>query len=188
VSGTSNLVIHSVHFYEEHSDLISRLRGVVSSGLKIGNSVLIVATPEHRQYLVKALTELDVDVPAHAREGRFVMCDAGETLSAFMVQGRPNRKLFDASIGKLLLEAKAAARSQGKSLTVFGEMVAVLWEEGNKEGALELESLWNEVLADSAFHLHCAYPRWNFTAQDEKDIARICGTHSHVLGRDPAAA
>jgi len=36
-------------------------------------------------------------------------------------------------------------------LPFFGEMVAILWSEGNKVGALELERLWNDVLKDHAF-------------------------------------
>jgi hypothetical protein len=61
-------------------------------------------------------------------------------------------------------------------------MVAVLWEQGNKQGALELEALWNEALNSSAFHLHCAYPSWNFRdIADEAAIAEVCNIHSHVL-------
>ena len=174
--------VHSVHFYDEHSALIERLRGVVASGLQIGNSILIVATASHRQQLVKELEKLGVDVRTHAREGRFSMYDAKETLDSFMVDGLPDRDLFMASVGNLLTEAKKAARSKEQGLTVFGEMVAVLWEAGNKAGALQLEALWNDVMNDRAFHLHCAYPRWSFTNdQDQLGMADICHAHSHVL-------
>jgi hypothetical protein len=36
-------------------------------------------------------------------------------------------------------DAKKSARSKDQGLTVFGEMVAVLWEQGNQPGALALE-------------------------------------------------
>lgn len=175
-------VVHSVQFYDEHSALINRVCGIVASGLQIGNSILIVATASHRQQLVQELERLSVDVRAHAREGRFAMFDAKETLNGFMVNGMPDRGLFLSTVGDLLADAKKAARSKDQGLTVFGEMVAVLWEAGNKDGALQLEALWNDVMNDRAFHLHCAYPRWSFTNDgDETGLAAICHTHSHVL-------
>lgn len=178
----SSAVVHSVHIYDEHSSMIKRLCGIVVSGLQIGNSVLIVATQEHREQLLKELSEAGVDVRQHAREGRFTMVDAKEILDAFMVEGRPDACLFSESIGSLLEDARKNARSKDAGLTVFGEMVAVLWDEGNKEAALELERLWNDALSSRAFHLHCAYPRRSFV--NEKDglgLAEVCQAHSHVL-------
>lgn len=170
--------VHSVHIYEEDSALISRLCGIVSSSLRLGDSVLIVATAEHRQQLVSELRATGIELRDHAREGRFSMMDAKETLSTFMLNGRPNAKLFEVSIGRILEEARKTSRSRHRGLTVFGEMVAVLWDEGNKQGALELETLWNDALNNRAFHLHCAYPRSGFVNGDE---ATVCRSHSHVI-------
>lgn len=174
--------VHSVHIYDEHSALINRLCGIVSSGLRAGGSVLIVAIASHRDQLVKELTVAGVDVRKHARGGRFSMYDAKETLATFMLNGRPDRDLFMKSVGDLLLDARKKAHSKESSLTVFGEMVSVLWDDGKKEAALELEALWNDALNDRAFHLHCAYPRWGFINDgDESGLAAVCHAHSHVL-------
>jgi KaiC/GvpD/RAD55 family RecA-like ATPase len=174
--------IHSVHIYDEHSALISRLCGIVASGLQLGNSVLIVATLAHRDQLVKELNDSGVNVRDCAREGRFVMYDAKQTLASFMLNGRPNRDLFMSTVGKLLDESKKAARGNERGLTVFGEMVAVLWDLDEKEAALELETLWNDALNDRVFQLHCAYPRWSFVNDaDDNGLAAVCHTHSHVF-------
>lgn len=178
--------VHSVHFYETHDALIDRLCGVVCSGLLIGNSVLIVCTQEHRVQLIKALERLEVDVRDYARRGRFSIFEAGEMLAMFMVDGLPDPKLFMKSVGKLLTDAKKASRSRDKALTVFGEMVAVLWEQNNRAGALALENLWNNVMQESVFHLHCAYPGWLFNGRDEAALQDICAAHSHILGLAPA--
>jgi hypothetical protein len=178
--------VHSVHFYDNHDSLIDRLCGVVCSGLLIGNSVLMVSTEEHRVALVKSLERLGVDIRGYARKGCFAMCDATDTLSMFMINGLPDADLFAASIGPLLNNAKKAARSKDHGLTVFGEMVAVLWESGNKAGALALEKLWNDAMHDQVFHLHCAYPGWLFS-EDPQDQLQICELHSHTLGLAPTA-
>ncbi len=179
--------VHSVHFYDSHNSLIDRLCGIVSSGLVIGNSVLIVCTEEHRKQLVGELERLEIDVRDYARRGRFSMCDASEMLAMFMVDGLPEADRFLSSVGRLLLDAKKAARSKDQGLTVFGEMVAVLWEKGNKSGALALEELWNRTMEENAFHLHCAYPNWLFGG-NSTEMQHICQVHSHVLETGAPAA
>jgi len=180
-------VVHSVHFYETHDALIDRLSGIVYSGLLIGNSVLLVCSEQHREQLMQSLERLEVNVRDHARQGRFCIYDASEMLAMFMVDGQPDDHLFRASVGKALADAKKAARSKDSGLTVFGEMVAVLWEDGNKDGALALEKLWNRLMQDRAFHLHCAYPNWLFD-ENEADLQDICRVHTHVMGSASAAA
>jgi hypothetical protein len=173
--------VHSVHFYDTNQALIERLCGIVASGFKLGNAVLIVATQDHREQLMDALEQSGIAVEAHIREERFVICDAKEMLSRFMVGRLPDTGLFLASMGKLLADAKKSARGKEQGLVVFGEMVAVLWDEGNKAGALAVERLWNDILNETAFHLHCAYPRALF-AEDEAGMTNICDSHSHVVG------
>jgi hypothetical protein len=175
-------VIHSVHFYESPIALVQLLCGISSSGLRSGNSVLIVATAAHRLQLVKELKESGVDVRSMARERRFVMFDANEMISTFMVDGMPDADLFHHYVGEIVTEAKKRALTKHQGLTVFGEMVGVLWDQGQREAALQLEGLWNDALNDRAFHLHCAYPRSAF-AGDGRDpaIDSICFSHSHVL-------
>src|SRR5215469_12699251 len=99
--------VHSVHIYDEHLSLIKRLCGILSSGLKAGNAVVLLATAAHRDQLAAELMAADVDVRQHAREGRFRMYDAENLLAEFMTNGKPDRDLFSLSVGKLLSDAKA---------------------------------------------------------------------------------
>ena len=61
-------------------------------------------------------------------------------------------------IGALL--DRAAARAAASA--VFGEMVALLANDGNHVGAVELEGLWNKLQQQRAFALYCAYPMDQF--------------------------
>jgi hypothetical protein len=175
---SSSAAIHSVHIYEDSAALISRLGAIVSSSLRSGDSVLIIATAEHRDLLVTDLRKCGIDIREHARERRYTMLDAGETLATFMRQGMPDAKLFAGSVGDILDDVRGSAVKRGKKLTAFGEMVAVLWEQGQKDAALQLEALWNDALHDHAFHLHCAYPH---SIVDAHDVAAISGAHSHFV-------
>ena len=176
-------IVHSVHFYDQDDALVARLRSIMSSAIETGNSVLIVATADHRRQLTAALERRHGNLGSLKIDGRLNFLDADETLALFMVNGRPERELFLVSVGELVKAAKLTAWNGHRGLTVFGEMVAVLWERGNSAGALELEALWNELLSDRAFHLHCAYPRSLFADGNSRGlIGAICDGHSHVIG------
>jgi hypothetical protein len=177
--------VHSVHFYDADEALIQRLQSVVLSSVEAGNSVLIVATDEHRRQLTAAMRKRGYDVPRLESDATLAFFNAHETLAFFMVDGAPNRERFLNSVGDLIASAKQAARNNTRGLTVFGEMVAVLWAQGNKTGALQLEALWNDLLNDRAFHLHCAYPRSLFAnAEEASGMESICESHSHIVGYD----
>jgi hypothetical protein len=186
MSGRSNSGfprVHSVHFYDHDDALILRLRSIVTSAIDAGNSILIVATEDHRRQLTAVLEEWGGDLSELIQDGRLNLYDAREMLAKFMVKGRPDRKRFLASVGTLVCTIKETAWNAHRGLTVFGEMVALLWDEDNTQGALELEALWNGLLNDRAFHLHCAYSRKTLERNpDAMLIKAICEEHSHVIG------
>jgi hypothetical protein len=175
-------VVHSVHFYEHDDALIQRLGSVVASALAEGGTALLIMTPEHRDQLCRFLTKRAIDTYSFERSGRLHILDAQETLNAFMLEGLPSPQLYHAVVGQLARELVA----DSTSLTAFGEMVALLWKQGNKEGALELEALWNQLLSESSFHLHCAYAKSLFRNDEKRDIQSICDHHSLHVGFETA--
>lgn len=146
----------------------------------MGDAVLIVATAAHRDELVQNLKDTGINVRDCVREGRYVMLDAREALSTFMRRGMPDRHRFFTGMGSTIDAVRRRALKGEQGLTVFGEMVAILWNSGKKEAALQLELLWNEAIHERGFHLHCAYPRNIFATQD--DLYAVHATHTHVVG------
>ena len=178
-------IVHSVHFYESEEALIQRLGSIVLSGMDAGVSALLVMTEAHKRAFQKFLSRRNVDLHRAERDGLLCVLDAETTLKRFMVNGFPDENLFRASVGSLVRDAQT--HSQRSGLTVFGEMVAILWEQGNKEGAIQLERLWNELLQDNAFHLHCAYPKALFKSRKDRcEITEICEHHSLSVGHAAA--
>ncbi len=171
--------VHSVHIYENDDSLIARLCAIIATSLRLGDSALIVATAEHRAQLVTALRQVGIDVRACARDGHYTMLDAQQLLSTFMREGMPDGDLFRQTIGAVLLDARRRAEGRNQGLIVFGEMVALLWADGNKAAAMKLEELWNEAMHNVTFHLHCAYPREGFSGSC--DIDSVHGLHTHVV-------
>ena len=173
--------VHSVHVYEDDFSLISRLCAIFAAGLRVGDAVVVIATHPHREKLVRCLRSHGIDVPSYARPGRFRMFDAVELLSLFMEHGSSDRENFLSAMDMILRDAQNASCSKDRGLIVFGEMVSLLWDGGDREGAIELEMLWNDLLNERAFHLHCAYPRDGLINSEEGELDAVYGRHSHVL-------
>lgn len=168
---------HAVSFYDEDSELTEVVGRFVADGLADGESVVVIATAQHRESLDEFLAERGID-PARARaDGCYAILDAGQTLDVFMFDGIPHADTFHAFMGGVLDRARAA----GTAVRAFGEMVAVLWERGDVAGAITLESLWNDLAEQQQFSLRCAYPTFAMDPADLGDVGRICAMHSAVL-------
>ena len=169
---------HVVNFYDDDDDVIAEVANYVAQGLRQGEAAVIVATRAHRNALDAGLFRHGID-SSRARESEQYHClDAADTLSTFMVNGEPERGRFTSVIGGLIARAAKGERH----VRVFGEMVALLWETGNVSGAIELESLWNELAQDHQFSLYCAYPLSSLLEDGDLVAAsRVCAHHSGVV-------
>ncbi|MEO7158600.1 MAG: MEDS domain-containing protein [Vicinamibacterales bacterium] len=166
---------HVVHFYDRVSELAEGVGRYISDAFISDATVLIVATPAHRAAFNEWLAEKAVDVESALAEGRYVTLDAHALMNRFMVDGRPDPSKFHAALTPYL----DAAPSQ---VCAFGEMVSLLWEQGNVLGALELEDLWNDLGQSRPFTLYCAYRAASFANCDDLDAAGlVCASHSAVI-------
>ena len=171
---------HVVQFYEKAEFLLDSTSRFLGTGLETGDSGVVIATEPHRQALEARLCSNGLDLTGARKEGRYVPLDASETLSKFMVAGRPDRKSFVQVVGSVISEASTKGRSS--RVRAFGEMVALLWAEGNWDAAIALEQLWNDLRQTHPFSLFCAYPMEGFHAEAHgKPFVDICAQHSSVI-------
>jgi anti-sigma regulatory factor (Ser/Thr protein kinase) len=161
---------HVVHVYTDDAHLVTELASFITQGLSQDESVVIVATEQHRAALAMVL---DSQFGAE----NLVVVDAADLLTTFMIDGDPDPGLFETVIGGIV---DAAARG-GRAVRVFGEMVAVLWEQGNVTGALALEGLWNDLAATRRFFLMCAYPSSSFDGGSLHAMNSVCQLHSKLV-------
>jgi len=171
---------HVVRFYEDEAFLTAAVGDFLAEGLAAGEPLVVIATPGHREAFTLRLRAQGHDVPRACREGRSAFLDARETLDTFMAGSLPDPERFRTGIGAVL-QRVAARRGRGP-VRAYGEMVDLLWKDGNTEGAVRLEELWNELAGFHDFSLLCAYAMGNFVhAADAEGFQRICGAHTHVL-------
>jgi len=173
---------HSVRFYPDDGLLIDDLARLVGTALISGDAAIVLATRAHREALDYQLQDRHLDIARVIAEGRFVALDAEESLSRFMSNGLPDFDCFKQLIGGVITDVRIALKSQQRRVVIFGEMVALLWLQGNQEAALCLEELWNILAGEYSFSLRCAYPMNGFHKHEHTEgFARICAEHSSVL-------
>lgn len=171
---------HLVGIYEDARQLVDGVVDLVAPGLAAGESAVVVATELHTRGVVSQLRELGTDVDAALREERLLLVDAAELLATFRTADGPDRQHFRGQVGALL-ERSTATAATGR-VRVFGEMVRLLWEEGDVAGALVLEDLWNELLWGRGATLLCGYPADAFAHERSTDAFQaVCDRHSEVV-------
>jgi KaiC/GvpD/RAD55 family RecA-like ATPase len=172
-----NRTEHFVQFYESNDFIVNSVAEYVSHGLKTGETCVVIATNEHLDAIERRVESFGVDlINAREREA-YIALDAESTLAKFMAGDHPDAKLFSKVIGSLIRETTKRA-----PVRAFGEMVALLVQDGKANAAVELEKLWNGLRQKHPFSLFCAYPMQAFaTGEAAKFMGHVCDGHSRVI-------
>ncbi len=169
---------HFVQFYETDSFLLNSLTDFVGAGLRAGNAVIVIGTKARRQSLEESLRESGLDLRDCRASGQYIALDAQKTLARFMIGGFPDRARFAEVVGGLI----ERAANGGRDVRIFGEMVALLWEAGNYEGAIRMEEMWNDLQRTHSFSLFCVYPmNQSNGAARVKPFTDVCATHTRII-------
>lgn len=168
---------HSVQIYVDSQSFLDALEGFASGGLRRGENVVVVATERHRLALERKLARRGYDLDKARLEDRYIGLDAAASLGQIVDNGRLDRAKFDAWTAALMHRAGR----NGRRVRAFGEMVALLWEQGHHATTIELEAAWNELCERENFCVFCAYPRSGFTDAHVDSLHTICAHHARVI-------
>jgi MEDS: MEthanogen/methylotroph, DcmR Sensory domain len=166
---------HLVQFFggDEHR-LVRNVAVYLGALLRDGGGALIIAARARREAIV---TEIADRLGAVPPPDRLVLLDPRATLDLFMVDERPDAALFDAIVGSVARELHA----RFGAVRAYGEMVGVLWTQGNSKAAAALEELWNDLRRSVDFGLYCGYPIDVLGDEFQIGSARgILDAHTHV--------
>jgi MEDS: MEthanogen/methylotroph, DcmR Sensory domain len=169
------------HIAQLHTskDFLARAVGeFVVAGLREGEAILLVATPGHREAILRRVEGSGFRVPDLSRRGQLTVLNAVETLAELLVDGVPDRTRFQAVIG----QAVDAGLSRGyPRLRAFGEMVELL-RHPSVSAALKLEELWNELVSARRIALLCGYSIDAFDPHVYHGLLqRVSDAHSHLV-------
>jgi hypothetical protein len=169
---------HFVHVYKDEAFLFEAVAEYAGTGLRRGEGVVIVATPSHRAAIVQQLEANGLTAADTLERGQFLLLDADKTLARFTPGGMPEWQSFRALIGGVI----AKLRLEYPKVRVYGEMVDLLWQRGEREAAIRLEEFWNDLAGLQTFSLLCAYCMDNLDqAAYSGPLDCICRIHSHLI-------
>ncbi len=156
----------------------------LAEGLDARQPGLVIATPSHTSTIVEQLAERGLDVNELRRTGELQFFDAQKMLDSFMVDGSADHARFKKTVGDLI-EALCAGR-QPCPVRAYGELVDLLWQDGNAGAAIKLEVLWNQLAEAYDFSLLCGYAFGHFYKETrDPRYQEVRSQHSHVLETAP---
>jgi hypothetical protein len=168
---------HCVQIYENDQVFLKALEGFVCAGLRQAEACVLILTEPHRQLLSDRLIGAGVDLQAAIASDQFIALDAHAALATFMQDGWPDEEKFHTFVSTLLRRV----RPRYEKVRAFGEMVALMWANGDCGATIRLEHLWSRLCKSEEFSLFCAYPRAGFTQNAEKSMMDIHLAHSVVF-------
>lgn len=178
--GSSGRSLHAVQFYETDEYLIGAGATFLAAGLAEGRACVVLATEMHRRQITSELHGHGFDTSILARDDQLVMIDTAQLLAGFMIGGMPDEMLVRASAEPML--RRAAHHSRGGRPLVFGEGVDVLWRGGERDAAIRLEEIWNDLALHHEMDVLCCYRLDGFArAADAAGFVDVCRVHSAVL-------
>jgi hypothetical protein len=174
---------HIVQLYQDDAFYSEAIAHFTAEGLIRGESIILVATKSHWQLIDRQLRGKGFRPDELFRRGQLTLLDADDTLPKFMSERAPDGAIFK----PLARSTIARARADGKFPRVrwWGEMVNVLYVDGNPRGSTQLEEFFDQVAHEENIAIFCSFLMDKFDPRIyEEAFGNVCRTHSHVI---PAA-
>jgi anti-sigma regulatory factor (Ser/Thr protein kinase) len=173
---------HAVQFYRQDAELYDAVGTYLADGIRDRDVSVAVATEPHLRGFESALVTAGIDPVAARADGLLVSVDADATLARVVRSGRLDRAAFASTMETVMHRAVDSRRP----VRMFGEMVSLLWNAGDVIGAIELETLCNQLRREMRLSMLCAYHGESLWDDSHAEaLSAVCRLHSAVLGHFP---
>ena len=171
---------HIVQLYQDQQFLNRAVCRFAAGAIANGEGVILVPTVAHWEAFRPRLEAEGVDVKAAQGRGQLTVVDADELLPRFMKDAMPDAPVF---LG-LAADVIANARGEGSYPKVrwWGEMVNLLWEQGNVAASMSLEDQFDRLAKHHEIAIFCSFVMDNFHSDVHTRLLPRLGTnHSHLI-------
>jgi MEDS: MEthanogen/methylotroph, DcmR Sensory domain len=171
---------HIVQLYQDQQFLNRAVCRFAAGAIANGEGVILVPTAAHWEAFRPRLEAEGVDVKAAQGSGQLTVVDADELLPRFMKDAMPDAPVF---LG-LAADVIASARGEGRYPRVrwWGEMVNVLWEQGNVAASMSLEDQFDRLADHHEIAIFCSFVMDNFNSEvQSRLLPRLGQNHSHLI-------
>jgi hypothetical protein len=171
---------HIVQLYQDQQFLNRAVCRFAAGAIANGEGVILVPTSAHWEAFRPRLEVEGVDVKGALARGQLTVVDADDLLPRFMKDSMPDAPVF---LG-LAADVIASARGGGQYPKVrwWGEMVNVLWEQGNVAASMSLEDQFDRLAKHHEIAIFCSFVMDNFQSEVHSRLLPRLGTnHSHLI-------
>ncbi len=166
--------LHLVQFYPPFQFPANEICEFALAGFRRQEPAWFVATKDHYREIANVFGQMGIDPQEWQSEGRIFFRDACEVLEDI-------RKNGAVDLTRALNRFKEVTRD-AQPKRILGEIVALLAEYGDHEGALTVERAWNEMLNEKCDSLYCAYPYAAFfEGCFAESFCAICDEHNQIV-------
>jgi hypothetical protein len=171
---------HIVQLYQDQDFLNRAVCRFAGAAIANGEGLILVPTLTHWNAFRPRLEAEGVDVEAARDRRQLTVVDADEFLPRFMRDGMPDSPVFLGLAADVIERGRAGGRYQ--TMRWWGEMVNVLWEQGNVAASMHLEDLFDQLGRDHDVALFCSFLMDNFNGEVHTHMLPRLGTnHSHLI-------
>jgi DNA-binding NarL/FixJ family response regulator len=169
--------LHRADLYSDDQTLTDHAGLFIGKALYSGNAAIVIASPSHRNQLLRSLKSYDLDLEGIFQQGRYIALDASEMLSKILSNESIDRNrfldLYDALVEK--------AKIKHLHVAIFGECAPFLLARGLPEAAIQMEKLGSEIVSRYNVELLCGYSRSGLQELKFGTIyQQICAEHSSL--------
>lgn len=172
---------HIAQFHRNSESLTESVYTFVEGGLRRGDSVVVIASPELTDALATRLSYNKLYPDALSQAGKICLLDVDQHMAQSMPDGVLESRCFRDAIVPVLSRLQPVARG----IRILDEMGSRLWNAGRADGAIRLEELWNALAKLYTFSLYCGY---TLDMQSEESyvgpLEEVGRAHSDILGTE----
>jgi len=171
---------HIVQLYQDQQFLNRAVCRFAAGAIANGEGVILVPTSAHWEAFRPRLEAEGVDVKAAQNRGQLTVVDADETLPRFMRDSMPDAPVFLGLAANVIANSRDGERYP--KVRWWGEMVNVLWEQGNVAASMGLEDQFHHLAHHHEIAIFCSFVMDNFNSEvHSRLLPRLGQNHSHLI-------
>jgi hypothetical protein len=171
---------HIVQLYQDQQFLNRAVCRFAAGAIANGEGIILVPTAAHWEAFRPRLEAEGVDVKAAQNRGQLTVVDSDELLPRFMRDQMPDAPVFLGLAADVISTARDEARYP--KVRWWGEMVNVLWEQGNVAASMALEDQFHHLATHHEIAIFCSFVMDNFNSEvHSRLLPRLGQNHSHLI-------
>jgi hypothetical protein len=171
---------HIVQLYQDQKFLNRAVCRFAAGAIANGEGVILVPTAAHWEAFRPRLEAEGVNVQDAQDRGQLTVVDSDELLPRFMKDAMPDAPVFLGLAADVIAKARGEARYP--KVRWWGEMVNVLWEQGNVAASMSLEDQFDRLANQHEIAIFCSFVMDNFNSEvHSRLLPRLGQNHSHLI-------